>query len=113
VPWISIRAGRDDSWRDITDPTLAHVNVFDVHATWHFDRLVFDPNEIRITAIDVSRRRERRHVAALVIQTYFDWLAVRAAAIQAPRLIMRAAELAADLDAITDGWFSQAIAKVL
>jgi hypothetical protein len=99
VPWISVRGGRNATWRDVTDPTLGYTTVFDVSASWHLDRLAFDPNEIRIAAIDVSRRRERRRIAALVIHSYYLWRATGSD------------EVLAELDADTDGWFSQALAK--
>ncbi|MFT3697587.1 MAG: hypothetical protein QM831_30870 [Kofleriaceae bacterium] len=101
VPMISARAGRDLSWREVDDPTLGYTTMYDVRATWHFDRLLFDQNELRISALDVSRRRERRRVEMMAIHTYFEWLTD---ASERP-------ELGADLDAMTDGWFSQAIAK--
>jgi hypothetical protein len=108
VPWISSRAGRDLTWREVDDPTLGHTTMFDVRATWHLDRLLFDPNEIRIAAMDVSRRRERRRVAQLAIHTFYAWLG----AARAPARRWRADELRAELDAMTDGWFSQTLAKV-
>src|SRR5262249_37898614 len=43
VPMVSVRGGQDASWRDITDPTIGYVSVFTVTATWHLDRLLFDP----------------------------------------------------------------------
>jgi len=103
VPTISTRAGRNLTWREIDDPTLGYTTMIDIRATWHLERLMFDPNEVRISAMDVSRRREKRRVEMLATHTYASWLA-------APRGSGRAALLAADLDAITDGWFSPAVA---
>jgi hypothetical protein len=40
----------------------------------------------------------------LAVHSYLAWLRL-------PRASDKAAVLAADLDAITDGWFSQALAK--
>ena len=111
VPWVSVRGGRDLTWREVDDPTLGHAEVFDVRATWHLDRLVFDPNELRIAAIDVSRRRERRRVAAVAIRAYHDWLALDVAARRSMRWALRRDEVAAELDAMTDGWFSDALAR--
>lgn len=106
VPWLSVRDGREAFWRDVDDPTLEYTQIWDIRATWHLDRLMFDPNEIRIEAMDVSRRRERRRVAAAAIHTYYEWLALAAAADRSPRWATRADEVHAELDAITDGWFS-------
>jgi hypothetical protein len=99
VPWISIRGGRDATWRDVADPTIGYVSVFTISATWHLDRLVFDPNELRISAIEAGRRRERRRIAELSIRAYYDWLATGSA------------EPVAMLDALTEGWFTPALAR--
>jgi hypothetical protein len=101
VPQLSVRVGRNLTWKDVDDPTLGYTNMWDVRASWHLERLLFDPNEIRIAALDVSRRRERRRVEMLVIHTYYQWLAAQS---ERP-------ELTADLDAMTDGWFSQEVAR--
>jgi hypothetical protein len=107
VPAVTVRDGRDAAWRDISDPTIAYVSVFSVAAQWHLERLVFDANELRISAIEAGRRRDRRRVAAVVIRTYYTWLQLRAAAPRDPRWALRADEAAAELDALTDGWFTQ------
>jgi hypothetical protein len=107
MPTVTVRDGRDAAWRDVTDPTIAYVSVLGVAATWHLERLVFDPNELRISAIEAGRRRDRRRVAGLVIRTYYAWLDLAAAAVRDARWAPRAAEAAAELDALTEGWFSQ------
>ena len=113
VPWLTVRDGREAFWRDVDDPTLEYTDIYDVRATWRLDRLVFDPNEIRIEAMNVSRRRERRLVSASVIRTYYEWLALRSAASRTPgRWTTRADEVLAELDAMTDGWFSQTLANL-
>jgi len=104
VPMFSARYGRNLSWKDVDDPTLGYTNMYDLRATWHLERLLFDQNELRIAATDVSRRREKRRVEMLAVHTYLAWLRL-------PRTSERAVLLATDLDAITDGWFSQALAK--
>jgi len=104
VPMFSARYGRNLTWKDVDDPTLGYTNMYDLRATWRLDRLLFDPNEIRIAALDVSRRREKRRVEMLALHAYLAWLRL-------PRTSPRAILLAADLDALTDGWFSQALAK--
>ena len=104
VPMFSARVGRNLTWKEVDDPTLGYTNMYDVRGTWHLERLLFDPNEIRIAAIDVSRRREKRRVEMLAAHTYLAWAKV-------PRTSEHAELLAADLDALTDGWFSRAVAK--
>jgi hypothetical protein len=98
VPMLTVRDGRDATWRDIADPTIGYVSVFTVSATWKLDRLLFDTNELRISAIEAARRRERRHIAAETIRAYYTF--ARAGDPD------RGAEAAAVLDALTDGWFS-------
>ena len=112
VPTISVRDGRDATWQDVDDPTIGYVSVFMVSATWHLERLAFDPSELRISAIGAARRRERRHVASLAVHGFHAWLRARAAAASDPRWRTRVVEAAAELDALTDGWFSAATAKV-
>ncbi|MGE5181030.1 MAG: hypothetical protein ACM31C_03165 [Acidobacteriota bacterium] len=113
VPTLNVRGGRDTAWRDVSDPTIAYVSVFSAGATWHLERLMFDPNELRISAIEAGRRRDRRRVAALAIRSYFAWLHARAAALRDARWAGHADEAAAELDALTDGWFSQAASRNL
>jgi hypothetical protein len=103
VPMFSARVGRNLTWKEVDDPTLGYTNMYDVRATWHLERLLFDQNEIRIAATDVSRRREKRRVEMLAAHSYLAWL-------RAPHASERSELLLADLDAITGGWFSRALA---
>jgi len=104
VPWVTVRTGRDTSWQD-NDPDIDHGLALEVRATWRLDRLVFDGRELQVASIEAARRRERRRLASRVIRTYFAW---RRAAGRAPQPGggSRADEAAAELDALTDGWFS-------
>jgi hypothetical protein len=111
VPIVSARMGHNSSWKEVDDPTLADTNMFDVRATWQLERLMFDQNEVRIEAIDVSRRREKRKVEELAIHSYFAWLAAQQLARRSARWQFRADELAADLDALTETWFSQTVER--
>jgi hypothetical protein len=103
VPWIAVRVGQDDTWQDVVDPTVGHLFVYELRATWHFDRLAFDANEMRAHTLELARRRERRRVAMLVTRTYYTWLRARAAAVRTPAWALRAEQAAADLEAMTDG----------
>jgi len=56
-----------------------------------------------------ARRRERRRLASRVIRAYFTWrraASTAATAATAATLPARAEEALAELDALTDGWFS-------
>ncbi|HEU4614597.1 MAG TPA: hypothetical protein VFS15_21020 [Kofleriaceae bacterium] len=111
LPGVSARVGQNQAWRDVTDPTISHALAFSVGASWRIDRLLFDPNEPRFEAAKLARRRERRRLAAETIHLYFDWATARAAASHDARAVLDAQERAAELDALTDGWFSEALAK--
>ena len=102
IPWVSARRGQDEYWREVIDPTITHAIGYDVRVAWHLERLLFDSNEPRFEMLDLARRRERRRLSALVIHRYFDWLAARSA-----NAAVETAETAAELDALTDGWFSE------
>lgn len=109
VPWISVRTGTDARWRE-ADPDVGRGTMVEVRATWRLDRLVFDPRELQVAAMDVTRRRERRRLADQVIRTYFAWRrALSASSPASPRAASGAEQAAAELDALTDGWFSEAI----
>lgn len=110
VPWLSVRFGRNARWNDL-EPEIDHNTTVDVRATWRLDRLVFDGRELQVSTIDTARRRERRRLASRVIRTYFAWRRLAAASIARPALGLRAEEAAAELDAVTDGWFGDELAR--
>ena len=109
IPVISVHDGRDATWNDSPDPTIGYISVFGVSASWHLERLIVDPNEIHIATIDVVRRRDRRRVATVTIRMYFTWLHLHAAAMHDERWTVRADEATAELDALTDGWFTRSL----
>ena len=106
IPWVSARVGWDASWRDHEPGDVGRRRDFEVRATWRLDRLLFDGRELQASTIDAARRRERRRLATRVIRTYFAWRKVTAAAARDPRFALAAEAATAELDALTDGWFS-------
>jgi hypothetical protein len=110
VPWVMVRSGRDSTWQD-DDPSVGHETMFEVRATWRLDRLAFDPSELRVASIQSSRRRERRRIASRTIRVYFTWRRARAATEHHPRWRSHADEASAELDAMTDDWFGDAVAR--
>lgn len=111
IPLLSFRVGNSSSWRLVDDPTLVTINhgaSFNVAASWRLDELIYDPNEPRFESFELGLRRERRKLATMATHLYFRWL--RAATTAASRgdlaAGLRAAELSAQLDALTTGWFS-------
>lgn len=101
VPWVTVRAGSRTSWQD-DDPDVGRGRALEARATWRLDRLVFDGRELQVAAMTAARRRERRRLATRVIKAYFTWR--RATMAGSP---VRAEESEAELDALTDGWFSE------
>ena len=112
VPWVTVRTTRDTSWQD-TQPEVGHGTTFEVRATWRLDRLVFDGRELQVAAIEAARRRERRRLASRVIRSYFTWRRAAESALDPgdERAAMRVAEATAELDALTDGWFSGELSR--
>ncbi len=105
VPSLSVRTARGVSWRD-GEPDVGRGSTLEVRATWRLDRLVFDARELGAASLGMALRRERRRLATLVIRTYFAWR--RAAS--STRTTRQADEAAAALDAVTEGWFTDAVA---
>ena len=113
APWLTVRTARDTSWQD-EHTEIGHGTTLELRATWRLDRLVFDGHELQAAATSAARRRERRRLATRVIHLYFAWR--RAAGLIAgpddDRIVARIAEPAAELDALTDGWFSEELARL-
>ena len=105
IPWVTVRTGRNTRWQDL-DPGVDRGVTIEVRAMWRLDRLLFDAREVQAASIEAARLRERRRLASRVIRAYFHWRRVAAAAASQPRWASRAEEAAAELDALTDGWFS-------
>lgn len=105
VPWVAVRTGRNTRWQT-TDPEVDQGVALEVRATWRLDRLVFDGRELQAASFAAARRRERRRLAREVVRRYFAW---RRAAERGAW--SRRDEAAAELDALTDGWFSEAVAR--
>jgi len=112
VPWVTVRTSRDTSWQD-AHSEVGHGASLEVRATWRLDRLVFDNHELQVASIESARRRERRRLATRVIRAYFAWR--RAAGVVGgpddDRVVTRVAEATAELDALTDGWFSEEVLR--
>ncbi len=109
VPWVTVRTTRDTSWQD-QQSEVGHGTTVELRATWRLDRLLFDSRELQVAGIEASRRRERQRLATRVIRAYFAWRRARAAARQTiddDRALSRGEEAVAELDALTDGWFSR------
>ena len=105
APSVTVRTGRNTSWQD-ADAEVDRGTTIEARATWRLDRLVFDNRELQAASMQAARGRERRQLASRVIRAYFHWRRTAAAAAGAPRWASRAEEAAAELDALTDGWFT-------
>lgn len=102
LPWLTVRAGTNTSWHVDDDPNIGRGTAYEARATWRLDRLAFDGHELQVAAMTAARRRERRRLASRVIKAYFTWRRATMA-----RSGSRADEAAAELDALTDGWFTE------
>jgi hypothetical protein len=113
APWLTVRTARDTSWQD-EHAEIGHGTSLEVRATWRLDRLVFDGHELQAAAASATRQRERRRLATRVIRLYFAWrrAAGQVAEPDDERRAARIAEPAAELDALTDGWFSEELARL-
>jgi len=109
VPWVTLRTTRDTSWQD-EHSEVGHGSSLELRATWRLDRLLFDAKELQVAAVEAARRRERRRLAARVIRAYFTWRRAASIASDDERVVTRVAEATAELDALTDGWFSAQLA---
>jgi hypothetical protein len=105
VPWVTVRTTRDTSWQD-DSPDVGHATSLELRATWRLDRLLFDGRELQVAAVESARHRERRRLASRVIRAYFAWRRAARIATDDERVATRIAETVAELDALTDGWFS-------
>jgi hypothetical protein len=105
IPWVTVRTGWDANWRE-EETDVGRSRTFEVRATWRLDRLLFDGRELQMSSIDAARRRERRRLASRVIQAYFTWRKLTARADSERRYALAAEAATAELDALTDGWFS-------
>lgn len=110
LPSVAVRTGRNTSWQD-ADPDIDRGTSIEARASWRLDRLLFDGRELQVASLEAARRRERRQLAKDVIRAYYHWQRTAAAAAAQPRLTSRAEEAAAELDALTDGWFSRQLGR--
>ena len=106
VPWVTVRTTRDTSWQD-DQSEVGHGTSLELRATWRLDRLLFDGKELQVAAVEAARHRERRRLAARVIRAYFAWRRAASIVSDDERVATRVAEATAELDALTDGWFSE------
>jgi hypothetical protein len=110
LPSLTVRAGRNTRWQD-AEPDVDRGVAVEARASWRLDRLLFDGRELQIASAETARRRERRQLASRVIRAYYHWQRTAAAAAGQPRWASRAEEAAAELDALTDGWFTRQLTR--
>lgn len=112
IPWLTVRTTRDTSWQD-TQSEVGHGTTLEVRATWRLDRLLFDGHELQVANLEAARRRERMRLSSHVIRAYFAWRRALTGERHASddRTASAIAETTAELDALTDGWFSEELAR--
>ncbi len=92
--------------------------ALEARLTWHLDRLVFADDEVRIEHLQHERDAAERRLIDFVLQRLVTWQRgrVRAADLNLDPEQRQTAELeaigaAVELDVLTGGWFSWAIAE--
>ena len=85
----------------------------DGRATWHLDRLLFDPNEIAVERLRAGRAEAAGKLAHRVLELLFDWQRARRSEEnlalsdeEREAAALRAVEAAVTLDLLTKDWFS-------
>ncbi|HVU05820.1 MAG TPA: hypothetical protein VHE30_28925 [Polyangiaceae bacterium] len=124
APELVLRATRSTDQSLRFTPTLddpAHYSEaggaglwLEARLVWHFDRLVFDRDELSVERLVVDRADAAAKLTAKVLELLFAWHRARLraedeAADPADRAMegLRAAELAVTLDILTGGWFEK------
>lgn len=109
IPWLTVRTTRDTSWQD-AQSEVGHGTTLELRATWRLDRLLFDGHELQVASIEAARRRERMRLSSHVIRAYYAWRRAASGPTSENRTVS-VAERTAELDALTDGWFSEELAR--
>jgi hypothetical protein len=129
LPTLQLRADRRlargesvDLGPSITTP-LAPVGIdsdndvrYEARASWDLSRIVFNPDEIGAQFQALRAADARREVELLVVRLYFERRRLKAESAAADvtnmariKLELRAAEIEAELDALTGGAFSRRV----
>lgn len=123
LPDLTIRVGRSTDQSLRLSPTYDDPYRYseaggvgfwiDGRATWHLDRLLFDPNEIAVERLRAGRAEAAGKLAHRVLELLFDWQRGRRAEEnlalsdeEREAGALRALEAAVTLDLLTKGWFS-------
>jgi hypothetical protein len=122
LPTLSLRARRDTSWDEASDDKrvtgdIDQKVVLEARATWRLDRLVFDGTELRALALGQQRARARAALSAQTTALYYRRRAAQVDDLWSPaetaegavRRELAIAELSAQLDALTGGWWSEQV----
>lgn len=93
---------------------LEDVSRYGVRATWQLSQLVFAREEINAAQAALDLQRSRQELLAHVTELYFDRLRAIARAARSDDLTapLKAAELTAQLDALTAGFFSERLREL-
>jgi hypothetical protein len=119
--WVRVARTTDESLRfapTVDDPrNYSEAGgaglLFEARVAWHFDRLMFDSEELAIEKMRVERAEGAAKLAGKVLATLFAWQKARirvvdTAATDEERALaaLEEAEAVVELDVLTDGWFS-------
>ena len=122
--WVRVARSTDESLRfapTVDDPRNyseagAAGLLFEARVAWHFQRLVFDSDELSIEKMRVERAEGAAKLTSKVLAVLFAWqkARVRASGADAPDATdeqrtlaaLEEAEAVVELDVLTGGWFS-------
>jgi hypothetical protein len=93
--------------------------AIEARLVWHLDRLVFDREEIAVERLRAEREGDAAKLTRAVVTTLFDWqradLRLRDPTYAQDELnaaLLERAEAQAILDLLTEGWFTEEIARL-
>jgi hypothetical protein len=122
--WVRVARSTDQSLRfapTVDDPKNyseagAAGLLFEARVAWHFDRLMFDSDELSVEKMRAERAEGAAKLGSKVLATLFAWQKSRlraadAGATDEARALaaLEEAEAVVELDVLTDGWFSSQI----
>lgn len=112
---LKAEPGTESQWVEEKDGDLS----YDIQVRWSFDRLIFDPNELKVSREAQRVMELREEVLHQVTRIYFERRRLQILAVIKKKKSLRAAalhrlavgRLTGALDALTGGWFSREIKR--
>lgn len=107
LPWVTLRGARALDWHDeryaVVPEEVGNRVVFEARLSWRLDRLLYEPAEPRLAALERETARARAALEEEVTLLYFRWRRAELEATEAPERQLDADEAWALLDVRTGG----------